>query len=354
MKALVYRGPNDFALEDVPVPQIIKPDDVIIKVTLSTICTSDVHITHGGVPIVEELVKQQGPLILGHEFCGEIVEVGPGVSGFKPGDRVNVLPGAMCGECVMCKMGVAPMCQNGGIFGCNGGHGCQAEYMRVPMANRTLIPIPEGLTEEDVLFLGDMLCTAWFGIKNAKVSPGQTVAVIGVGPVGQCTCMLAKKVFGAKTVIAFDAIQSRLDAALKAGVADFGFNTLTDEIARKVGEVTGGLGVNATIETPGTQDSFNLACAVTGPGGIISTIAVFEEPIIVPMQEIIYKNLEIKMGIHHCDGVEEMLQMIVDGKLDTKYMHTHRSPLNDIMKGYDIFGDKKDGCIKWLITPYER
>jgi alcohol dehydrogenase len=354
MKAFVFRGVDDYGLQDMPVPQIVKPDDAIVKVTVNAICTSDIHIVHGGIPQITASLAKKGPRIVGHEFCGEVVEVGQEVTKFKPGDRVIVLAGTGCMECPMCKIGMRASCATLGMFGGTNLHGAQAEYVRIPRSNLTMIKIPDGLTEEDVLFLPDMLATGWFGLKNANFSEGQTLAVVGVGPVGQCAAMLAKKAFGAKTVVVFDLIQERLDAALRAGVADYALNVLTDDIPKKVAQITGGLGFNATIETPGNQESLNLACAITGINGVLSTVAIIESPIIVPLQEICFKNLTIKMGIQHLEGMAEMLQMIVAGKLDTKYIQTHRSPLNDIEKAYEIFGNRKDGCIKWLIYPYQR
>lgn len=354
MKAFVYRGRDDYGLQDMPVPQIMKSDDAIVRVTVNTICTSDVHIIHGGAPHMNDAVAKKGPIILGHEFCGEVVEVGPDVQDFKPGDRVVVFPGVSCHECPPCKVGIIAFCEELGMFGGHNLQGAQAEYVRVPVADHWMIKIPEVLTEEDVLFLPDMLATGWFALKNANISAGQTVAVIGVGPVGQCAAMLAKKAFDAKTVVVFDTIQERLDAALKAGVADYALNPLTDDIPKKVMEITGGSGFNVTIETPGIQPSIDLACAITGISGVISTVAIFEKSVNVPMQEICLKNLTIKMGIQLTEGTEEMLKLITEGKLDTKYMQTHRSPLNDIEKAYEIFGNHQDGCIKWLIYPYER
>ena len=353
MKALRYYEPGKYSLDDVPVPQIINPTDAIAKVTISTICTSDVHMVHGHIPTVTEAIKGN-PRIVGHEFCAEIVEVGEAVKDFKVGDLVHVKPGIECHECLMCKLGMPTFCVQGGVFGTSKHDGCQAEYIRIPFADDTMIKIPDGLTEEDVLLLGDMLATAWFGIKNAQLSPGQTVAVIGVGPVGQCTCILASKVFGAKTVIAIDPIASRLDAALQAGVADVGINVSTDDVAAKIAEATGGLGVDATIDTAGTQEAMNIAFAATRVNGVVSTISIFAQPLMVPMNQIVFKNLTIKMGIQKLDGIEEMLELIKAGKIDTNYLLTHRAPLNDIMKGYDVFGNHQDGCIKWVVTPYEK
>ncbi|TGE37017.1 theronine dehydrogenase [Desulfosporosinus fructosivorans] len=348
MKALVYHGPNQFSLDDVPVPRILKPTDAIGRVTLSAICTSDVHIVHGDIKNVIT------PKILGHEFCVEIVEIGSAVTGLQPGDRAHVLPGTFCGECAYCKMGVNILCKNddSGCFGANGPDGCQAEYIRIPLASDFCIKIPEGLKEEDVILLGDMLATAWFGVKNARVREGQSVAVIGVGPVGLCACLLAKKVFGAKQVIAIDILQYRVELALTEGIADVGINPHTEDLRSKIMQATGG-GVDAIIETVGISETLNMAFAFTKPGGIVSTVAIFAEPVELPMQEIVYKNLEFRSGIQSCEGVAEMLQMIQDGKISTKFMQTHRAPLNAISKGYDIFGNKKEGCVKWLVTPYE-
>jgi len=352
MKALVYHGPNNYSLTDVPVPKIEAPTDVIGRVTLAAICSSDIHTVRG------EVESTPYPKIIGHECCVEIVEVGSEVKNYQAGDRCVVKPGSHCGECLMCRLGLIAMCENGGIFGSVGKlQGCHAEYIRIPVADMEgqLYKIPDGMSEEDIILLPDMLATGWFGLNNAQVSEGQTVAIIGVGPVGLSTCLLAKKMFGASKVIAIDILQYRLDLALKEGIADVIINPLTDDIAQKIQAATGGLGVDATVETPGTEETMAMAVAITRPGGIVSTIAIFAEPIVkLPMVEMIIKKHQLKMGIQECEGVPEMLELIKQGVLDTKFMLTHKAPLNDIMKGYEIFGQRADGCIKWLITPYER
>lgn len=350
MKALVNLGPHKHALMDVAVPQIIEPTDVVGKVILAAICTSDIHLLEGENPTAKY------PLTVGHEFCIEIVETGSAVKTVKPGDRCVVKPGASCDECAMCRIGLRSACMRGGIFGASI-DGCFAEYVRVPFADLPgqLIAIPEGLSPEDVILLPDMLGTAWFGAKNAQIKAGQSVAVIGTGPVGLCTCLIAKKVFGAGQVIAIDIIQDRVDAALKAGVADFGINPLIDDLAQKIKEACGGLGADASIESAATAQSMAMAAAITRPGGIISTVSYFGEQLVsLPMNEMILKGQELKYGIQKCDGVPEMLQMIKDGKLDARFIMTHKKPLNDIEEGFEVFGKKQDGCIKWLITPYER
>lgn len=347
MKALVFYEPGKYGLADVPVPRLIEPTDVIAKVTLAAICTSDIHIVHGHVPSVPNR-------IMGHEFCAEVVEVGSAVQKLKVGDRCMVLPGASCFQCSMCKAGMFIFCEKAGMFGGGLLDGSQAEYLRIPWADRCMFPIPAGLTEEDVILLPDMLATAWFGIKNAELQEGQSVAIIGVGPVGQCACLLAKKAFGAQQVIAIDTLQDRLDLALKEGNADMVINPTTEDAAQKLIEVTDGAGVDCVIETPGFKQTLNLALTIAKPNGIISTVGVIGAPLEINMQDVIFKNLTIRGGLQKCEGVVDMMKMIYKGKIDTKFMLTHRAPLNDIEKGYDIFGNQKDGCMKWLITPYER
>jgi alcohol dehydrogenase len=352
MKAMVYHGPGHYSLDDVPLPRIIEPTDVMGKVTLAAICTSDIHIVQGDVEAVTY------PKVMGHEFCVEIVEVGSEVKNWKVGDRCVSRAGANCGECLMCKIGIRGFCNKGGIYGSNGPlDGCHAEYIRIPFADTpsVLYKIPDGLSEEDVILTPDMLATAWFGLENAEVKPGQTVAVIGVGPVGMSVCLLAKKVFGAGKVIAVDVLQYRLDLLLKEGLADVVINSSSEEVIPIIMKESGGLGVDATIETPGYESTMAMAVSATRPSGIVSTIAVFAEPLVkIPMVEMIIKNQKLKMGIHQSPGVEDMLEMIKEGKLDARFMLTHKAPLNEIEKGYEIFGNHQDGCVKWLITPYEK
>ncbi|NLO20811.1 MAG: alcohol dehydrogenase catalytic domain-containing protein [Syntrophomonadaceae bacterium] len=345
MKALVYHGPHNISLDDVAVPQLQKDTDVIARVTISTICTSDVHVFEG----LSQIVKP--PRILGHEFCAEIVEVGSAVQGFKIGDRVHCPPLSFCGECAMCKLGRVGACQNAGGFGLFT-DGCQAEYVRIPYANNCLIPIPDDMTDKDVLLLGDMLATALFGVNNAEVKVGQTVAVIGSGPVGLCSCLLAKKVRGAK-VIVLDKIQERIDLALKAGVADIGINVQTQDAAQLILEATGGKGVDSAIETAGNSQSFGMALQITAAAGIVSSVALYSTSFELPLPTLVFKNLTIRMGIQRIQGIPELLGYIKDGTINTDFLLTHQAPLNDIIKGYEVFGAQKDGCVKWVVTPYE-
>jgi alcohol dehydrogenase len=351
MKALVYVSPHQIELRDVSMPQITEKDDVIIRVTLSAICTSDAHVAEGHLPDVKP------PKILGHEFCGEIVEAGPAVTDFKIGDRVVVNASSRCGECSNCKKGLSArfcMAPGFGVFGARGHDGCQAEYMKLPKGSVYMTLIPDSLTEDDVVLVPDMLCTGWHGVTQTRVAIGDTVAVIGCGPVGLSTCMMAR-LFGAKTIIAVDVLDYPLEAAAKAGVADFTINSTREDVVKRISEITAGKFPEVVIETVGLNVTFNTAIAVTGFHGRLCSLAVFSQPVTIPSMNVpVLKNLEIFVGIQESKGREILLDYVRAGRIDPKFMLTHKAPLNDIMEGYDVFSNKKDGCIKWLVTPFER
>lgn len=345
MKALVYRGPEKIGIEDVPMPQIVEPDDAIVRVTTSTICGTDIHIWHGGMPEVE------APRIIGHEFVGEVVAVGPAVRNSKVGDKVAVSCVTQCGECFYCVRGIYSHCTTGSwIFGYMI-DGCQAEYVRVPHANLGLFTVPEGLTEEDVLFVGDILSTGYFGAENARIEPGDTVAVMGSGPVGMCA-MATARLWGPARIVAVDMIQERLDAAVEHGVADSGLNPAKVNVAEAIREMTGGRGADRTIEAVGAKGTYELALDAVRPGGNVSMIGVFEKPQSLPMNTLWIKNIQINMGLVNANRIPELISLIQTGKINMNFLCTHRAPLNDILKGYDVFGNKKDNCLKWVVTPY--
>lgn len=341
MKALVYHGPGKISLDTVPVPQIEQPTDVIAKVTISAICTSDIHISNGHLPQVKPGTT------LGHEFVVEAVELGPEVEGIEIGRHYCVLPASVCGECEMCKVGRIAACKNGGSFGVYQ-NGCQADYIRIPNPNSCMVPVPDGITDEQMILLGDMLATAWFGIVQADVKPGQTVAVVGLGPVGMCACELLTKIFDCK-VVGITRSQEKINLALEHDVIIAGISPATDDVDARIAELTGGKLFPAVIETPGNQSSMDLACQAVGFNGTISTIAIFGGPINIPMQKIVYRNATIKMGVQRLEGIKEMLEGIVSGKLDTTWMLTHRDSLSNILKGYEVFGGHTETCIKWIV-----
>ncbi|MDD4346430.1 MAG: alcohol dehydrogenase catalytic domain-containing protein, partial [Desulfitobacteriaceae bacterium] len=249
MQAFVYHGPDNMSLDEVPMPKIFKPADAIVKVTTSTICGTDKHIRHGGVPAVKP------GTIIGHEFCGEVVEIGSNVNNFKVGDRVAVSCVTQCMSCYYCKRGQYSQCVDGSwIFG----HlidGCQADYVRVPYADAGMYIIPDGLTDEDVLFVGDILSTGYFGAENGNIQPGDTVAVFGSGPVGMCA-MATARLWGPARIVAVDIDESRLEFAKKNGWADYGLNPQKVDVAQNLKDLTCGRGADVTIEANGFEPTF--------------------------------------------------------------------------------------------------
>lgn len=345
MKACVMHGPNDLRIDDMPVPQLLSPTDAIVKVTLTTMCTSDVHCARGHLGFTK-------PMITGHEYCGTVVEVGADVKNFKPGDRCLVYPAYFCGECFLCQSGQVAICQNGGNLGIgHGPEGCFAEYCLVNWADRMLIPIPGNLTEEDVIMAADVLPTGRFAVTQGEVKKGDTVAVFGVGPIGMAACLFAKQ-FGASKVIAVDVVQDRLDAALKHGICDHIINSANENPVQQVQALTG-MGVDVAIETAGLDVTINNALEATKIRGTFSSISVIVRPVTVSWMWIQSKNLTVRAGTQCFEGMSEIIQDIADGKLDVKWMATHKKPLNNILDAYQVFGNHEDGCIKWLVTPYD-
>lgn len=354
MKVLVYKEPGKIALEDAPVPSITQPTDVILKVTLSTICGSDIHIVAGHTPV-------KYPKIVGHEFCGEVVEAGANVKTLGVGDKVAASCIAYCGECFNCKNGHHVHC-TGGDAACYGTQGdldgAQAEFIRVPHADKCLFKIPEGRTEEDMLFVGDILSTGYFAAEQANIKPGDSILIVGAGPVGMCAAMTAK-LWGPSQIIMVDEIQSRLDVCKAQGLADTIICKHVDKdsmggIIEQVFGLTGGRGADRAIEAIGFEETLSLALDAARVGGNVSTIGVFPAPVTLQLQYLWQKALTLTWGFVPVDRMPELMTLIDKGVIDTKFLMTHRAPLNDIEKGYDIFGNKRDGCLKWVITPYER
>jgi alcohol dehydrogenase len=346
MKAVVYKGPGKIAFEDVPVPVIKEPTDAVLKVTTSTICGTDIHIEAGGVPSCPP------GTVLGHEFCGEIVELGSSVKNFKVGDKVVVSCVSFCGECFWCLRGNYARCANGSWILGHTINGCQAEFCRVPHAHMSMKKIPAGLTDEDVLFVTDILSTGFYGAQRGMIIPGDTVAVMGGGPVGICA-MVTSRLWGPAQVIAVDAVDSRLEVAKKNGACDVTINPTKEDAVKKIMDLTDGRGADVTIEAVGVEPTYKLALDAVRPGGNVSLIGVFEHPVSLPMNELWIKNIYISMGLVDMNNMDQLLNLIAKGKINMKFLQTHVKPLNDIMEGYDVFGKKKDNVLKWLVKPYK-
>lgn len=349
MKAVVYKGNGTVELEDRPIPVIKDERDAIVKVTLSTICSSDLHIKHGTVPRAKENT------VLGHEFVGEVIETGSAVKKFKKGDRVSVSVETFCGTCFFCRNGFVNNCVEGGWeLGCRI-DGCQAEYVRVPIADNGMTLIPDDVTDEMALFNGDILATGYWAASIGELTPADTVVVIGAGPTGLCTLMSVKLYSPAK-VIVVDVDDFRLNLAKEKGLADIIVNSKNEDPLEVIMRETNGRGADRVFEFAGLKSTFELAWKAARPSAIVVVVALYAEPQEIPLQLMYGKNLTFKTGgvDGNCDYAEQIMKLVQCGKIDTSCLITHKAPLNDVLKGYDVFENKIDNCVKWVITPYER
>lgn len=344
MLAAVYRGKGQLSLERRPLPALQGERDAIVRVTLSTICTSDLHILAGAVP------RAVPGVTLGHEFVGEVAAVGDAVRGIKPGDRVAANCITFCGECWFCRQGYINNCERGGWeLGCRI-DGCQAEYVRVPYADRGLTLIPETVSDRSALFLGDILSSGYFGAELAEIKPGDSVAVIGAGPVGLCA-MACARLYGAGRVIALDIDAQRLQLALARGLADAAVDPAQEDAPARIKALTAHGGADAVIEAAGGTDSFRLAYTIARPNAVVAVVAMYEREQTLPLPQMYGKNLIFKTGgvdAVHCDRLMSLLE---SGRLDPSFLITHQAPLDQILEGYRVFGGRLDGCVKWAVTP---
>lgn len=342
MKALVWNGKN-IELTDRECPKIIDPRDAIVKVTMSSICTSDLHIINGFVP------KAREGIVLGHEFVGEVVEVGSSVSNIKSGERVSVNCETFCGECFFCKRGYINNCVNGGWkLGCSI-DGAQAEYVRVPYADTGLSKLPENVSYENALFVGDILASGYFGVELCEVKAGDTLAIIGAGPVG-LSAMACAKIFNPEKTIAIDVDDYRLDLALKLGLADYALNPNKCDIESEIKLLTQNRGADCVIEAAGAGNTFEMAWKIARANAIVAVVAMYEENQILPLPEMYGKNLTFKTGGVDAVHSEKLLQLISDGIINTDFLISKEFKFEDILKGYEFFRGRKDNCLKVAIT----
>lgn len=335
MKALICKN-GKIEIVEKPVPVIEKNTDAIIKVTLSSICTSDLHIIHGFVPLAKNGV------VLGHEFAGEVVEMGNGVKDFKKGDRVSVNCETFCGVCDFCKKGFVNNCINGGWeLGCKI-DGCQAEYVRVPYADNGLTKLPDNVSYENALFVGDILSSGYWGAELCEITNGDTVAVIGAGPVGLCAMQCAK-ILGAGKVIAVDIDKNRLELAQKLGFADF--ISVPENCEESIKEITK-YGADAVIEAAGGKNTFELAYKIARPNAVVALVAMYEKNQILPLPEMYGKNLIFKTGGVDAVHCKELVKLIAEGKITTDFLITHRFSFDNIKDAYKLFEEKSENCLK--------
>ena len=333
MRALVYHGPGNKAWEEVPRPVLQEPTDAVVRVDAVTICGTDLHILKGDVPEVTD------GRTLGHEAVGTVVEVGSGVENFGEGARVLVSCISACGRCAYCRRGMYSQCLQGG--GWILGHlvdGTQAEYARIPFADNSLYKVPEGLSDEQLIFLSDILPTGYeVGVLNGRVEPGATVAVVGAGPIGLAS-MLTARLYGPSRIIAIDLADSRLAQARGFG-ADTTINNAEEDPVEKVMELTDGLGVDVAMEAVGIPATFELCTELVKPGGHVANVGVHGAPAMLHLEKLWIKNVTITTGLVDTYSTPTLLRLVEEGRLDPTPFATHRFGLAEILDAYGTFAD---------------
>lgn len=342
MKAYTYINKGEFALIDKPKPTIIEPTDAIVRVTLGSICSSDLHIKHGSVP------RAVPGITVGHEMVGIVEELGSEVKGVSVGDRVTVNVETFCGECYYCKHGYVNNCTSphgGWALGCRIDGG-QTEYVRVPLAEQGLNHIPDSVSDEQALFVGDVLATGFWATRISEITEEDTVLIIGAGSTGICTllCVMLKQ---PKRIIVCEQSEERRNF-VKQHYPNV-LLTTPDECEDFVKNNSDHGGADRVLEVAGGKDTFQLAWRTARPNAIVTVVALYNEAQTLPLPDMYGKNLTFKTGgVDGCD-CEEVLQLIEEGKIDTTPLITHRFPLSRIAEAYSLFENKEDGVIKVAI-----
>ena len=344
MLAYTYLRQGEFGLTEKARPELAGPKDAIVRVTLGSICTSDLHIKQGSVP------RAVPGITVGHEMVGVVEQTGSQVRRFRPGDRVAVNVETFCGECFFCRHGYVNNCTDpdgGWALGCRIDGG-QAEYVRVPFADCGLSLIPDGVSDEQALFTGDILATGFWAARISEISENDTVLIIGAGPTGICTLLCAMLKNPERIIVCEkdgarrDFVRSHYPDILVTGPENCREYVLNHSLHG---------GADVVIEAAGSSDTFRMAWECARPNAIVTIVAMYDTPQILPLPDMYGKNLIFKTGgVDGCD-CDEILQLIAEGRIDTRPLITHRFSLDRIAEAYDLFESRKDGVIKVAVTP---
>ena len=349
MKALVYHGPGQRGWDTVDDPTIIDPTDIVVRIDCSTICGTDLHILKGDVP------ETTPGTVLGHEAVGTVQEIGASVSTVAVGDRVLLSCVSSCGRCRFCREGRYGQCLGGGgwIFG----HlidGLQAEYARVPFADNSVYKVPDELSDEQVLFLADILPTAYeVGVLNGMVSPGDVVAIVGAGPIG-LAAILTATLYTPGRIVAIDLADSRLESAVRFG-ADTTINNGREDALARVMELTDGLGADVAFEAVGLPQTFELATELIRPCGRVANIGVHGGPATLHLEKLWIRDVTVTTGLVDTYTIPQLMKLVASGRLDPTIFATHRFALDETMAAYDTFADAAStGALKVVLEGSER
>lgn len=344
MLAYTYIRQGTFQLLDKPKPVLLHPRDAIVKVTLGSICTSDLHIKHGSVP------RAVPGITVGHEMVGIVEQVGEAVSSVRPGDRVAVNVETFCGQCFFCQNGWVNNCTdpNGGwALGCRIDGG-QAEYVRVPYADQGLTRIPDSVTDLQALLVGDVLATGYWAAKISEIRSGDTVLILGAGPTGICTLQCVR-LYNPEKIIVCDIDQTRI-RFVQEHYPDV-LTVLPEQVEAFTQANSCHGGADVVLEVAGSPDTFRMAWQCARPNAVVTVVALYDGPQVLPLPNMYGKNLTFKTGGVDGCNCGETLALIAEGKLDTVPLITHTYPLSRIEEAYDLFEHRRDGVIKVAVRP---
>lgn len=344
MKALVYQGPGNKVWTDKPTPTIDKPTDAIIRVLHTTICGTDLHILKGDVPEVPS------GLTLGHEGVGIVETVGPAVRNFKPGDHVLISCVTSCGSCPNCRRQMYSHCADGGWILGHTIDGTQAQYVRIPHADNSLYPIPEGVDEQALVMLSDILPTGFeIGVLAGQVKPGDSVVIVGAGPVGMAA-LLTAQFYAPGMLIMVDADSNRLEIAERFGATHL-IDIKSENAVERILELTEGIGVDVAIEAVGIPASFDTCQSVIAPGGRIANVGVHGKPVELHLEKLWIQNINISTGLVNTNTTPLLIKTVRAGKIDAGQLITHRFALDDILQAYEVFANAaKEKAIKVILS----
>jgi len=344
MKALVYHGPGKYAWEDKPRPAIQDPGDAIVRITTTTICGTDLHILKGDLPAVTD------GRILGHEGIGVVEQVGTGVSEFHVGDKVIISCVTACLKCDFCKRGMYSHCRHGGWILGYTLDGTQAEYVRIPQADGSLYAFPSGGDEEALVMLSDILPTGFeCGVLNGKVKPGDTVAIVGAGPVGLAV-LLTAQFYSPAAIFMIDLDDKRLAVAKQFGATNL-INSADGHAAHHVMELTEGAGVDVAIEAVGIPATFDICQEILAPGGRLANVGVHGTSVQLRLEKLWAHNITLTTRLVDTVTTPMLLKVVQSGRLQPRKLVTHRFGMAEVMKAYDTFGDAaKERALKVLLS----
>jgi len=348
MKALTYHtsghGPGKYAWEDKPFPSIKEPGDAIVRITTSTICGTDLHILKGDLPAVTD------GRILGHEGIGIVEQVGTGVTEFRVGDKVIISCVTACTKCDFCRRGMPSHCRYGGWILGNTIDGTQAEYVRTPHADGSLYHFPVGGDEEALVMLSDILPTGFeCGVVNGQVKPGDTVAIVGAGPIGLAV-LLTAQFYSPAMIYVIDLDENRLAVAKQLGATTV-INSSDGKAAERLLELTGGAGVDVAVEAVGVPATFDICQAIVAAGGRIANVGVHGKPVTLHLEKLWDRNIALTTRLVDTVTLPMLLKVVLSGKLHPSKLVTHRFGLNDIHEAYETFGNAaREKALKVILT----